>query len=164
MKKWLLQTSTIGGLVGLALAGITALQSGMSTLNVIGAVLSALLLLVNDGAFLKGLAPLFVVGLLAGSATACAGLQLPSDITASTAENVACNALFESQCFGDVLTSVGIKHDTCAADIDAMINGNVQIDFKKISALPRSCKQSLKSVQGYIDTAQTDVNQAAGVK
>jgi hypothetical protein len=164
MKKWLLQTSTLGGLIGLALAGITAIQSGMTPLNVAGAVLSALLLLVNDGKFLKGLTPLFFVGLLAGSVSSCAGMQLPSDITASTAENVACNALYQSDCFGDVLASVGINHGTCAADIDAMINGKVQIDFSKLKGLPKACKSELKTVQEYIDTAQSAVNNAAGVK
>jgi hypothetical protein len=164
MKKWITQTSTIFGLLMLVVGALQAYKTGGDWVTVAIGVISGLALLINDKNAGKGAAALVLFGLLEGSATACAGLQLPSDITASTAENVACNALYQSDCFGDVLASVGINHGTCAADIDAMINGKVQLDFTKLKGLPRACKSELKAVQEYIDTAQSAVNNAAGVK
>lgn len=148
----------------LVVGALQAYKTGGDWVTVAIGVISGLALLINDKNAGKGAAALVLFGLLEGSATACAGLQLPSDITASTAENVACNALYQSDCFGDVLASVGINHGTCAADIDAMINGKVQLDFTKLKGLPRACKSELKAVQEYIDTAQSAVNNAAGVK
>jgi hypothetical protein len=72
MKKWLLQTSTIGGLLGIAITGIQLIQSGATALAVASGTISALLLLVNDGAFLKGLVPMLFLGLMATSMS-CGG-------------------------------------------------------------------------------------------
>lgn len=141
----------------LAITGVQLAQSGGDWMTVVLGVLSSALLLVKDGKFLKGLAPVLLVGLVA---TSCAGLQLPSDVSPSTVENVACNALYQSQCFGDILTSVGINHGTCEADIDALIRGKVAIDTSKIKGLPKVCRDDIAAIQNYIDTAQSAVNKA----
>jgi FAD/FMN-containing dehydrogenase len=55
MKNWLKQTSTIGGLLSLAISGVQAYQSGGDVVSAVLAVLGGALLLVKDGKFLKGL-------------------------------------------------------------------------------------------------------------
>lgn len=55
MKKWLKQTSTIGGFLSIAITGLQAVQSGGDWITVSLSVLSGALLLVNDGKFLSGL-------------------------------------------------------------------------------------------------------------
>ena len=150
MKKWLLQTSTLGGLIGLALAAINAIQSGLTPLNVAGAVLSAALVLVKDGAFLKGLSMACLAGLLVGSLTACGGIKLPEGVTAAVAIDVSCQALAQSKCFSDALSSVGINQGTCAADIDAAIEGRISFDWSKTAGLKKKCQRDVESLREYI--------------
>ena len=53
--KWIFQTSTIGGLLSLAITAVQLAKSGGDGLTIALGVLSAAMLLVNDGKFLKGI-------------------------------------------------------------------------------------------------------------
>lgn len=113
MKKWLFQTSTIGGLTSLLATGIQLYQSGGNAMTVFLGVLTAALLLVRDGKFLAGLAALLFVG---GSSVSCSYLPIPQDVQVKAAVTVGCNLMDQANCFADISIQAafpGISRETC---------------------------------------------------
>jgi hypothetical protein len=144
MKKWLLQTSTIGGLIGLAINGIQLAQHGGGVLTIVLGVLSAALLLVNDGKFLKGLAPVLLLGFVV---SACASIPLPIETQKQIAVEAACVALAQEQCLNSALATVGITHDNCGEKLIGIANGVETINLKALVDTPRKCKRAIKDIQ-----------------
>jgi hypothetical protein len=84
----------------------------------------------------------------------CAGLDLPSDIGPSTVSNVACNALYEQDCFGAIMDTVGIRHDTCSQDIQSAVSGNLSLNIPAASDLPAVCRRYVNDISDYVTQLQ----------
>lgn len=94
---------------------------------------------------------LFALGLSYSGCAAVKAVDLPVDVTPDFAEKVACEVLFQNQCFGDVLNAAGIRHETCNQDIDAIVSGKVTVDIPKASDLPKVCKDQIEKIQKYAE-------------
>ena len=109
MKKWLKQTSTIGGLLTIAIAGVQTYQSGGDVLAAILAVLGGALLLVRDGKFLAGLCVLCFVG-----GTSCASVPIPKDAQISAATSIGCAVIEEAGCYDELKAALpGLNNTSC---------------------------------------------------
>jgi hypothetical protein len=151
MKKWYKSKLILTGVTAVLTAVLAALATSwdwkLAVIGGLGALVVVLRKYTDTG----------IVGLIFATmigTSACTGLNLPSDVTPSFIENVACNELYQSECFGDILTTMGIRHDTCSSDIDAMISGKLQLDFTKVSGLPRVCRKDLEEIQDYINAVK----------
>lgn len=145
--NWLKQTSTIGGILSLAVTGIQAVQSGGDGMTVTLAVLSAALLLVNDGKFLAGLCViLFVGGAQAGCGASFPDLPISDEDKIDIAITAGCSAAASAGCledddvvdlFGDLKTA-----PQCAAAVKTTIETkHLSIDLSKLTARNMTCKK-----------------------
>jgi hypothetical protein len=155
MKKWLLQTSTIGGLILLTITGIQAYQSSGDALTAVLAVLTLALLLVKDGKFLAGLVVmLFVVHMSA----ACASIPMSKPAQVKTAVSIGCAVLSASGCFDDVQDAFpGLNAVTCSSVINSAVDValEVQHNFK---TYPRE-EASIKSLGSLMELSEIVKNE-----
>lgn len=146
MKKWYQSKLIWAGVTAVLTSVVAALSTGLDWKAAAIGGLGALVVVLRKYTD-TGIAALMFAALI--GTTACTGFNLPASLTVSTAENVACYELTASQCFTDVLSTIGIKKDTCEADIEAMISGKVQLNLTRIKDLPRVCRNDLNAVIDY---------------
>lgn len=155
MKKWLLQSTTLAGLLSLPITAIQAYQTGGDWMTVALGVINALLLLVNDGKFLKGLSAAVIA--VAFGATACGSIDLPETMTAEQVETGICAGMKMDGCLNASMDAIGIRQATCHEDIQALIAGDISLDAQKLSEAKRVCQKYVVAVLSYIEKVRDKV-------
>jgi hypothetical protein len=150
MKKWITQTSTIVGLIGLAITGMQLYQSGGDWITIAIGVMSGFALLIND----KGAAAFLVLGFGLG-ATACgaslADLPIDDAQKISIAVEAGCLAAEQAGCLEtpEIQGVIGalINSAQCVDSVSKMVEEKkVTIDLKKITRKNPTCKSFLKAL------------------
>jgi len=150
MKNWLMQKSTIAGLIAAVVAG---LQAYTQEANIVTAIISALsvALLVFDGSRKTPPPALLLVFGLFG----CASIPIPKATQAEAAAIVGCEAIALAGCF-DGLQKVlpGIDKDTCRDRIGYLIEFAEDLKRSQVGSLEQA-----RVVVEYWDPGKLDVTQ-----
>jgi hypothetical protein len=154
MKKWYQSKLIWAGITAVLTAVLAALSTSWDWKIAVLGGLGALVVVLRKYTD-TGIVALIFAAMIGTSA--CTGLNLPGDVSPNVIENVACNALYQSQCFGDVLTTIGIRHDTCSVDIQNMIDGKITLDASRIKDLSRVCRNDIRKIKEYIDKTKNKV-------